>query len=252
MFFKIQWLKVSEEFPSPCIARILGKNDYQKIPNPETGKPMNSISGRVTKASVESFNYMDPRTKKEAVGISYKVFFEYKNNSHVLDIGTSRVGRTILNALAGATKEQLENISISVFRNKEWYNGASVSSKIGEDSEKVPWLLDSDEMKGLIEQTTDKNWTVLATDATLFNAKMTEIFEAKEFPERKVQKIEKNALDFLDGLDDNLEAIKPTTQATWETYEQALAKEESVKARKKTEVKDDDLVIDLDPKDFPF
>lgn len=80
---------------------------------------MNSISGRVTKASVESFNYIDPRTKKEAVGISYKVFFEYKNNSHVLDIGTSRVGRTILNALAGATKEQLENISISVFRNKE-------------------------------------------------------------------------------------------------------------------------------------
>lgn len=43
---------------------------------------------------------------------------------------------------------------------------------------------------------------------------MTEIFETKEFPERKVQKVEKNALDFLDGLDDKLEAIKPTAQAT--------------------------------------
>lgn len=233
MFLKIQWLKVSNEFTSPCIVTVNKDKTCKKIIDPKTGNALNSITCRVTGAKIEAFNYIDKMSKKESTGIAYKLYIENKDKAHIFDIGTSRVGRQILNSLLSATPEQLEEVLISVYRNKAGFNAVFVAHK----GEPLPWAIEPDELKTLVEQTKNKNGEVVDTDATLFNDKVSKMLEEKTFPARLAKREQTNALDFLD---DDID-IEPQ----WETYEQALAKEQAQKQSSK-------VADTLDISDLPF
>jgi hypothetical protein len=236
MFLKIQWLKISNEFPSPCFVISNKDKSVKKIIDPKTQRPLNSLSCRVTKAKIETFSYIDKITKKESTGIAYKVFIEYNNKSHILDIGTSRVGRQILNSLLGATKEQLEDVLISVYRNKAGFNAVYVAH----DWAALPWSIKPEELKTLITQTKNAKGEVVDTDASAFDAKVTPLLEEKEYPARTAKQEEVNALDFLDD-DEEQSTIVP------EDIDDLFDQEPTNKS-KSAKVGDEELHID----DIPF
>lgn len=212
MIFKLLGTKPTESI------HIGRKNDDGSY----TPLEKNALAGRITDAKLKEFEYKGDKW------IALDIRFEYKGKAHILNCGKSKVALSIANCILGASQDELENFHLSVYNSKKTgYNSVTCRHLVSE--EKIKWALSIDEQNALVEKITKKNGEVTKDETDLL-LKFQSMLNEKVFPTPQASTgAMENALDFLDAT--------PAPQG--ETYEQALAKEQSK-----------DLPIDLG--DLPF
>lgn len=174
--------------------KVAGQKEPRAIINPETKKPVSSIEARIINAKVDEFTFEGDTTHALSLTI------EQGTKRHYFNLGYSFLAISIFNSVLGMSKEQLENVSISVYQDKETGKNKVYITSHGQ---RVEWAITKEEMDTLVELTKDKKGNVVATDKTLLTKRFQSIIATKEFPKALVQMKQANALDFLDDDEDD-------------------------------------------------
>jgi len=116
MLLCLGWTKKGEAVH--ILATEWNDNPFQKMKS-------SSFKGRIVEVIHKEKEYDDDITNQ------FNLRFEARGQSHYFMMKGNAMALSVINSLASATTQELENVEISFYVNKEWFNSVSVRAATG-------------------------------------------------------------------------------------------------------------------------